>query len=134
MHLEVSEYLQEEGDHALGGIRVFTRGGSRTNCFHANAVTSQSHLALSESCSTGNWHLIVFILLLFVQKNRRGQGGCSCTSCFTKYLLKRALDKLWTFVEINDCNADEDEGKDNPDQPDVLPLSRVLREKSFQFH
>ena len=31
-----------------------------------------------------------------------------------------------TFVEINDGNADEDEGKDNSDQPDVLPLSRVL--------
>ena len=31
-----------------------------------------------------------------------------------------------TFVEINNGNADEDEGKDNSDQPDVLPLSRVL--------
>ena len=48
-----------------------------------------------------------------------------------------------TFVEINNGNADEDEGKDNSDQPDVLPLSRVLfivcvvyhffLKKTFQF-
>ena len=40
--------------------------------------------------------------------------------------MRPKVTELLTFVEINNGNANEDEGKDNSDQPNFSPLLQVL--------